>query len=225
VCALQSYLTYVHDVISSNRLHYYHQPKYPVAIPVLFSPACPATTLTNCPDDTADIMSSRPSSRPAGEHSDLCEGHFSGKSGHSNHPHLFAIKVKLVHSKHAWGKLKNVFNPNHRHDEPHEKEIDAWREEVANSHRYNSFAPVTIGNDVKWYVDGRDYFWAVSVALDNAKEVIYIEDWWLSPELFLRRPPSEAKEWRLDRVLKRKAEEGVKIFVIVYKEVGKFENK
>jgi phospholipase D1/2 len=70
-------------------------------------------------------------------------------------------------------------------------------------------------------VDGRDYFWAVSVALEEAKEVIYIADWWLSPELFLRRPPSEAKEWRLDRVLKRKAEQGVKIFVMVYKEVGK----
>ncbi|KAF8253235.1 phospholipase D/nuclease [Wilcoxina mikolae CBS 423.85] len=163
---------------------------------------------------------SRPMSRPAGTNSDLCEGHFSGKAGHSNHPHLFAIKVKLIHSKHAWGKLKNVFNPNHRHDEPHEKEIDAWREEIANSHRYKSFAPETVGNDVKWYVDGRDYFWAVSVALENAKEVVYIADWWLSPELFLRRPPSEAKEWRLDRVLKRKAEEGVKIFVIVYKEIA-----
>ena len=59
----------------------------------------------------------------------------------------------------------------------------------------------------------------MSVALEKAKEVIYIEDWWLSPELFLRRPPYFNQEWRLDQVLKRRAEAGVKIYVIVYKEV------
>lgn len=71
---------------------------------------------------------------------------------------------------------------------------------------------------MKWYVDGRDYFWAVSVALERAKESIYMADWWISPELFLRRPPHKYPEYRLDRLLKRKAEEGVKIYVIVYKE-------
>lgn len=60
---------------------------------------------------------------------------------------------------------------------------------------------------------------AVSVALERATETIYICDWWLSPELFLRRPPYYNQEWRLDQILKRKAEAGVKIFVIVYREV------
>jgi phosphatidylserine/phosphatidylglycerophosphate/cardiolipin synthase-like enzyme len=60
---------------------------------------------------------------------------------------------------------------------------------------------------------------AVSIALDRAKETIYIEDWWLSPELFMRRPAYYNQEWRLDQILKRKAEQGVKIFVIVYREV------
>lgn len=60
---------------------------------------------------------------------------------------------------------------------------------------------------------------AVSIALERAKETIYIADWWLSPELFMRRPPYYNQEWRLDQILKRKAEEGVKIFVIVYREV------
>lgn len=60
---------------------------------------------------------------------------------------------------------------------------------------------------------------AVSVALERAKETIYIADWWLSPELFLRRPPHFNQEWRLDAVLKRRAEAGVKIYVIVYREV------
>lgn len=55
--------------------------------------------------------------------------------------------------------------------------------------------------------------------LDSAEECIFILDWWLSPELYLRRPPALHEEWRLDRLLKRKAEQGVKIFVIVYNEV------
>ena len=45
------------------------------------------------------------------------------------------------------------------------------------------------------------------------------QDWWLTPELYLRRPPAYHPEWRLDRVLRRKAEQGVKVYVIVYKEV------
>jgi phospholipase D1/2 len=60
---------------------------------------------------------------------------------------------------------------------------------------------------------------ALSEMLDNAKEAIFILDWWLSPELYLRRPPAKHPEWRLDHVLKRKAEQGVKIYIIVYKEV------
>jgi phospholipase D1/2 len=59
----------------------------------------------------------------------------------------------------------------------------------------------------------------VSIALERAKETIYIADWWLSPELFMRRPAYYNQEWRLDQILKRKAEEGVMIYVIVYREV------
>lgn len=41
----------------------------------------------------------------------------------------------------------------------------------------------------------------------------------LSPEVYLRRPPELFPEWRLEDVLQRKAEQGVKIHIIVYKEV------
>ncbi|KAF8540446.1 hypothetical protein BDD12DRAFT_880576 [Trichophaea hybrida] len=140
-------------------------------------------------------------SRPAGTNSDLCGGHFSGKAGHSNHLHLFAIRVKLIHSKHAWGKLKNVFNPNHRHDEPHEKKIDARREEIANSHRRER---LLLGGERGVGECEGGYIYCGLVVESG---------------VVLRRPPSEAKKWRLDRVLRRKAEEGVKIFVIVYKEI------
>ncbi len=133
--------------------------------------------------------------------------------------HLDDVKVSAYHFKNKVGKLKNIINPNHRHDEEHEKATDAKRTRIAESHRFESFAPPREGNKVKWYVDGRDYFWAVSVALEKAKETIYIADWWLSPELFLRRPPSSNREWRLDQILKRRAEAGVKIYVVLYKEV------
>ena len=39
------------------------------------------------------------------------------------------------------------------------------------------------------------------------------------PNSQLRRPAALFPEWRLDRLLKRKAEEGVMIYVMVYKEV------
>ncbi len=43
-------------------------------------------------------------------------------------------------------------------------------------HRFGSFAPPREHNDVKWYVDGCSYFWAVSRALENARESIWILD-------------------------------------------------
>ena len=61
--------------------------------------------------------------------------------------------------------------------------------------------------------------WAVSVAIERARESIWILDWWLSPELYLRRPPSKFQEYRLDRMLAAAAERGVKINIVVYKEV------
>ncbi|KAI0837866.1 phospholipase D/nuclease [Hypoxylon sp. FL0890] len=135
------------------------------------------------------------------------------------HDELRDVKVNLIHKKHKLGKFGNLFNPAHRHDEAHEKACDEKRSRISEEHRFNSYFPVRDGNLIKWYVDGRDYFWAVSVALEKAKETIYIADWWLSPELFMRRPPYYNQEWRLDKILKRRAEAGVKIFVIIYREV------
>ncbi|PSR97072.1 hypothetical protein BD289DRAFT_404500 [Coniella lustricola] len=85
--------------------------------------------------------------------------------------------------------------------------------------RFDSFAPVRQNVYAQWLVDGRDYMWNVSRAISMAKDVIYIHDWWLSPELYMRRPPCISQRWRLDRLLQQKASEGVKIFVIVYRNV------
>lgn len=85
--------------------------------------------------------------------------------------------------------------------------------------RFGSFAPVRPRCFAQWLVDGRDHMWVMSRAINQAKDVIYIHDWWLSPELYMRRPPAISQKWRLDRLLKRKAEQGVKVFVIVYRNV------
>ncbi|OBA20145.1 phospholipase D [Metschnikowia bicuspidata var. bicuspidata NRRL YB-4993] len=90
----------------------------------------------------------------------------------------------------------------------------------AEKHRFNSFAPIRKNCYAQWLVDARDYFWALSSALEMAKDVIFIHDWWLSPELYLRRPANGNQQFRLDRVLQRKAQQGVKIFVILYRNVG-----
>ncbi|TKA30639.1 hypothetical protein B0A50_02359 [Salinomyces thailandicus] len=89
----------------------------------------------------------------------------------------------------------------------------------AKKQRFGSFAPVRNNVWARWLVDGRDHMWQVSRAIDNAKDFIYIHDWWLSPELYLRRPAAISQKWRLDRLLQRKAQEGVKVFVIVYRNI------
>uniref|UniRef100_A0A8C9T841 Phospholipase n=1 Tax=Scleropages formosus TaxID=113540 RepID=A0A8C9T841_SCLFO len=75
-------------------------------------------------------------------------------------------------------------------------------------HRFQGFAPgwaKGAGVNVAW-------------ALDQAKEEIFITDWWLSPEVHLKRPAT-SNYWRLDHILNRKAEQGVKVCVLLYKEV------
>ena len=43
---------------------------------------------------------------------------------------------------------------------------------------------------------------------------------WLSPELYLRRPPARHEQYRIDRMLQAAAQRGVKVNIIVYKEVS-----
>ncbi|XP_068436030.1 phospholipase D1a [Clinocottus analis] len=86
-------------------------------------------------------------------------------------------------------------------------------------HRCGSFAQEQENIPSKWYVNGKTYMEDVADALEEAKEEIFITDWWLSPEIFLKRPVVEGNRWRLDCTLKRKAQQGVRIFVMLYKEV------
>lgn len=51
------------------------------------------------------------------------------------------------------------------------------------------------------------------------RRLIIFDLGWLSPELYLRRPPSKNEQYRLDRMLQAAAQRGVRVNVIVYKEV------
>lgn len=95
----------------------------------------------------------------------------------------------------------------------------AHKSDFTHRNRYMSFAPTRINIQAAWFVDGSDYMTAVADALEQAKEEIFIADWWLSPEIFMKRPAIDGLHWRLDKILQRKADAGVKVFILLYKEV------
>ncbi|CAH0561123.1 unnamed protein product [Brassicogethes aeneus] len=84
---------------------------------------------------------------------------------------------------------------------------------------HHSFAPIRTTINASWFVDGSSYMSAVADAIEGATEEVFITDWWLSPEIYLKRPAIVGDHWRLDKLLERKANAGVKIFILLYKEV------
>ena len=73
---------------------------------------------------------------------------------------------------------------------------------------------------VKLFCCGKEYFSALAIALLRAEEEIFIASWMVSPTLLLTRPP--LPPLRLDQILRFKAEQGVKVYVLLYKEVRSF---
>jgi len=91
--------------------------------------------------------------------------------------------------------------------------------------RFNSFSPIRERCYAQWYINAHNYYSDLADDIKQAKNEIFITDWWLSPEIYLKRPiplidgkPDEKNEWRLDNLLKAKAEAGVKIYVLIYRE-------
>ena len=106
---------------------------------------------------------------------------------------------------------------------------------LVDSNKYNAYTHMKKYNLCQYFCDGRDYFRDLFNQLMNAKNSIYITDWWLSPEVFLLRPVNEiiylemqkdgdiskylgSNITRLIEVLNYKAKEGVKIYVLIYYE-------
>jgi len=83
---------------------------------------------------------------------------------------------------------------------------------------YDSYAPYRPNQMCKWYINASQYMEHVMHALNSAREEIYITDWWMCPELYLKRPTDDL-QYRLDKILLKKAKEGVKVYVLLFKEV------
>lgn len=88
---------------------------------------------------------------------------------------------------------------------------------VAQPHQ-SSFPPRSFVDEVQIFTCSKDYFFHVSRALLMAKEEILISAWKLSPNVLLTRPP--LPPLRLDQILKYKADQGVKIYILLYQEVS-----
>jgi phospholipase D1/2 len=90
---------------------------------------------------------------------------------------------------------------------------------VEERYRFGSFAPVRNGSgQVKWLVDGQRYMSAVADAIMSAEHEILITDWQMNPHIFMKRPETgiTSLEWRLDKMLLRKAESGVRVYILLY---------
>lgn len=84
-------------------------------------------------------------------------------------------------------------------------------------HFFKSAYPPRMNCDVKVYTYTRDYYNSLALALLSAQKEILITSWKNSPTVLLTRPPYPTL--RLDQILKYKADQGVKIFLLLYKEV------
>ena len=93
-----------------------------------------------------------------------------------------------------------------------------WRGDKRSKHRYGSFAPIREQAVVKWLVDGKDHMSAIADAIENASKEILIIDHILNPHIFMKRPDNgvDSNYWRLDLMLLRKAEAGVKIYILLF---------
>jgi phospholipase D1/2 len=89
--------------------------------------------------------------------------------------------------------------------------------------RFGSFVPERPNTKAKWYASGKYAFAAIADAIESAKRQVFITCNWLSPEIYLKRDPDAAlppgqsslSAWRLDSLLKRKARQGVQVYVLL----------
>ncbi|KAG8052087.1 hypothetical protein GUJ93_ZPchr0001g29642 [Zizania palustris] len=79
---------------------------------------------------------------------------------------------------------------------------------------------VSVINTARRPPEGWSAFNAIASSIEDAKSEIFITDWWLCPELYLRRPFQHHESSRLDILLESRAKQGVQIYILLYKEVS-----
>ena len=93
---------------------------------------------------------------------------------------------------------------------------------VLDENRYESFSKIYKKNDIDFYVNGsgeRNYMTDIYEELLKAKKEVFINDWFLSPQIYLKRPIEDFQDSRLDLVLTKLAKRGVHIYMIIYREI------
>ncbi|CAF0767503.1 unnamed protein product [Adineta ricciae] len=88
------------------------------------------------------------------------------------------------------------------------------------NHLFDSFAPQRQQQYAQWFINGQSYMEALAKAILSAREEIFISDWWLSPEIMLVRPAHD-DSMRLDHLLGKRAEEGIRVYVLIFKDIVK----
>ena len=113
-----------------------------------------------------------------------------------------------------------------------ESRVEIKRNEITDN-IYHSFTSQKQNCGAKWFVDADGYFSYLFEQLKNAKESVYITDWFMSPELALVRPINYndykddnykknlnfSNVSRLMDVLYLLAKRGVKVFILLFCEV------
>ncbi|CAH0491128.1 unnamed protein product [Peronospora farinosa] len=127
----------------------------------------------------------------------------------SNATYVLQMEAKSKHALKVWANgIRRM------------AEASSWSQ----LHRDGSFAiprnPVHMTSFAKWYVDGSDAYKAIYQGIQSATKEIFIAGWWVCPTIHLLRPAEQYPESRLDLVLQKKAEEGVQVYVLMYKEIA-----
>ena len=130
-------------------------------------------------------------------------------------------------------RYKNFFEKEYWRTELEKRKINYKL--LVDQNKYNAYTNQKKYNVCQWFCDGKDYFQDLFLKLMEAKSSIYITDWWMSPEVFLRRPVYD-KEYidmaekhlitrnqgqnmtRLMDILDYKCRQGVKVYILVYYE-------
>eukprot|EP01006_Ploeotia_vitrea_P035453 TRINITY_DN65877_c10_g1_i1.p1 TRINITY_DN65877_c10_g1~~TRINITY_DN65877_c10_g1_i1.p1 ORF type:complete len:778 (-),score=302.33 TRINITY_DN65877_c10_g1_i1:41-2374(-) len=93
--------------------------------------------------------------------------------------------------------------------------------------RFDQYAPPRPDTTVKPLVDGEAFFEACADAIEQAESSIYMSFWHMSDKIYLRRRREHRESnnnnalddrHRFDMMLKRKAQQGVQVYILLWKE-------
>jgi len=93
--------------------------------------------------------------------------------------------------------------------------VSLLRVNTRSGNRFQSFSPARHENYCKWLINGGMYYPALYQMLQKAKKRIMIAGWFFAPGLYLIRDPVD-KESQIQKILLKKAQEGVHIYVLIW---------